>query len=149
MTKAGTGLAAIQERIRKSFLEVHHDQRTREERQADEEMIACIAPRKSGTEAVRDRIQEAFQQARAERQGIDEQQRENKAVAPIDENATNVPKSTSEKRVSAYVSAALRSPHIAKHLPLRSDVHRCYAVEEPRESADTLFAQALRHLESK
>jgi hypothetical protein len=51
--------------------------------------------------------------------------------------------------VSACISAALRSPHIPKHPPLRSDVHRCYTVEEPRESADTLFAQALGYLEAK
>lgn len=52
MTKIGAGWAAVQERIRKSFLEVHYDQGTREQRQADEELLESIAPCKSGTELV-------------------------------------------------------------------------------------------------
>jgi RNase P protein component len=149
MTKAGTGLAAIQERIRKSFLEVHHDQRTREQREADEEMIASIAPRKSGTEVVRERIQEAFREVHADLSSREGEEQRREAVVLIEKNATSIPNGTTEQRVSACISAALRSPHIPKHPPLRSDVHRCHTVEEPRESADTFFAQALRYLEGK
>jgi hypothetical protein len=150
MTKTGAGLAVIRERIRKSFLEVHHDQRTREQREADEELLESLARRKSGTEAVRERIQEAFRQIHTDLSGReDEEQQQQDTLTPIDENATSIPSGTTEKRVSACISAALRSPHISKHLPLRSDVHRCYIVEEPSESADTLITQALRHLESK
>jgi vacuolar-type H+-ATPase subunit E/Vma4 len=88
----------VQERIRRLFLEVHHDQRTREQRQAHEEMIASIAPRKSGTEVVRERIQEAFQQVRVDLQSMEEQQREMETVALIDENATSIPNGTTEQR---------------------------------------------------
>ena len=64
MTKTGAGLAAVRERIRKSFREIHHDQRTRDQREADEEMLASLAPPKNGTEVARERIQEAFEQTR-------------------------------------------------------------------------------------
>jgi hypothetical protein len=42
MTKTGVGVAAVRERIRRSFLAIHNDQRDREQRQADQEMLAAI-----------------------------------------------------------------------------------------------------------
>jgi hypothetical protein len=149
MTKTGAGLAAVRERIRNSFLEVHHDQRTREQREAGEEMLASIAPPKSGTEVVRERIQEAFRQIHTDLSSREVEVEQQEVIAPVDENTTGMPDGTTEKRVNACISVALRSPHIAKHLPLRSDIHRCYVVEEPSESADTLITQALRQLEGK
>jgi|SRR5271166_4345141 len=41
----GTGVAAVRERIRQSFLSIHNDQRDREQRQADEEMLAAVQPK--------------------------------------------------------------------------------------------------------
>ena len=149
MTKADAGLAAVRERIRKSFLEVHHDQRTREQRMADEEMIATIAPPKSGIEVVRERIQEAFRQLHTDLSSREVEEEQQEAVPPIDENTIGIPDGKTEIRVNACISAALRSPHIPKRMPLRTNLHGSYTVEEPTESADTLFAQALRYLEHK
>jgi hypothetical protein len=41
-TNSGAGVAAVRERIRQSFLAIHNDQRDREQRQADEELMAAI-----------------------------------------------------------------------------------------------------------
>lgn len=50
-----------------------------------------------------------------------------------------------EMRANAYVSAALRSPHVPKQGP----EHGPWLVETPTEDAETLFRQALRQLEEK
>jgi hypothetical protein len=116
----GAGVAAALERIRKSFLEVHKDQRTREQRQADEEMIASI------------QIESAPPQ-------------EIETPTLIVENQMKV--STTEKRANAYIGAALRSPHAPKHTAhYRNNVHCGWDIEAPSESADALIQQALRQL---
>ena len=119
----GKGLAAVRERIRKSFLEVHNDQRTREQRQADEETHASIQ-----TESAPPRQAETEVQPSIEQNNI------------LKENAT-------EQRANAYIGAALPSPNVAKHTAHhRSNVHHGWLIEPPTESASELIAQALRDL---
>lgn len=119
----GKGLAAVRERIRKSFLEVHNDQRTREQRQADEEMLASIQ-----TESAPPRQAETEVYLSIEQSNI------------LKKNAT-------EQRANAYIGAALRSSNVAKHTAHhRSDVHHGWLIEAPTESASELIAQALRDL---
>jgi hypothetical protein len=115
MTKS-TGLAAVRERIRQSFLAVHNDQRDREQRQADQEMLTTI---QSET-----------------------------AAEPEEETVetTDTTRLSTEERANIYVKAALRAPHIVKHIPRRTNVHGAYVIEEPREDAATLIAQAMRSL---
>jgi hypothetical protein len=55
----------------------------------------------------------------------------------------------SERKAQVYVSAALRSPHVVKQTPFRSNINQTWEVETPTEDAATLIAQALRHLEGK
>jgi len=119
MTKTGAGVAAVRERIRQSFLAIHNDQRDREQRQADQEMLAVIE-----AEDV---------QAEAE-------------VVETPNLPTRQTKTT-ERRASDYVRAALRCPYVAKSTVQRSNVHGAYVVEEPSEDAATLIAQALQSLE--
>ena len=119
------GLAAVQERIRKSFLEVHNDQRTREQRQADEEMLASIQTEPS-----------PLPQTKTE-------------VDSLIERSNILKNSATEQRANAYVSAALRSPQIRKHTPCRGNVGHSREIEIPTEDAATLIAQALRRLEGK
>jgi len=119
------GLAAVRERIRKSFLEVHKDQRTREQRQADEEMLASI------------QVESApLRQADMEPQALIEEIHSLKVSAM-------------EQRANAYIGAALRSPQVAKLVThRRSNVHG-WEIEAPTESADALIQQALRQFEGK
>ena len=119
------GLAAVQERIRKSFLEVHNDQRTREQRQADEEMLASIQTEPS-----------PLPQTKTE-------------VDSLIERSNILKISARERCMNAYVSAALRSPHVAKQTPRRSNVNQTWVVETPTEDSATLIEQALRRLEGK
>lgn len=72
MTK---GIEAVRDHIRQSFLEVHNDRRSREERLADQTQHSAI------------------------------------------EQSPVVKNDSTEKRVSAYISAALRSDHIRKQVP--------------------------------
>jgi len=116
----GLGLAAVRERIRKSFLEVHNDCRDKMQRQADEEMIAAI-----NVGAVEDaKLEEA------------------ELLATLGERSI----SSAENRAHAYIQSALRLPHVHGHRPLRRDLHGCYVIEAPTESASELFAQAMRQL---
>jgi hypothetical protein len=43
-TMKGVGVAAARERIKQSFLSIHNDVRDRQQRQADQEMLAAILP---------------------------------------------------------------------------------------------------------
>jgi hypothetical protein len=67
-------------------------------------------------------------------------------VAPVIETC-HIEKS--ERKAQAYVSAALRSPYVAKQTPSRSNINQNWLVETPAEDAATLIAQALRQLEGK
>jgi hypothetical protein len=119
------GLAAVQERIRKSFLEVHNDRRTREQRQADEEMLASIQTDSAQSQQVETEVHSLIEQSNV-----------------LKSNAT-------EQRANAYVSAALRSPQIRNHTPCRGNVGHSREIEIPTEDAGTLIEQALRRLEGK
>ena len=119
------GLAAVQERIRKSFLEVHNDQRTREQRQADEEMLASIQTDSAQSPQVETEVHSLIEQSNI-----------------LKSNAT-------EQRANAYVSAALRSPQIRKHTPCRGNVGHAWEIEIPTEDIPTLIAQALRQIGGK
>jgi hypothetical protein len=55
----------------------------------------------------------------------------------------------SERKAQAYVCAALRSPHVAKQTPCRSNVNHTWVVETPAEDARTLIAEALHQLGDK
>lgn len=59
------------------------------------------------------RIQKAFRKIHTDLSSREE----------LDENAGSIPNDTTEKRVTACISAALRSPHIAERIPLRTNVH--------------------------
>jgi hypothetical protein len=119
----GKGLAAVRERIRKSFLELHNDQRTREQRQADEEMIASIQ-----TDPVPQKVE---------------------AEGQVEENKI-FHNGATEQRAKAYIGAALRSPNVATNAAhQRNNVHRGWTIETPCESADELFQQALGQLEHR
>lgn len=122
MTKTGAGVAAVRERIRQSFLAIHNDQRDREQRQADEEMLAAIqsettAETKPGEETV-------------------------EVVGTVEPARLSV-----EERANVYVKAALRAPHIVKHAVRRTNVHGAYVIEEVKEDWQTLCDEALRSLE--
>jgi hypothetical protein len=67
-------------------------------------------------------------------------------VAPVIETS-HIEKS--ERKAQAYVSAALRSSHVAKQTPRRSNINQTWVVETPAEDAGTLIAEALRYLEGK
>jgi hypothetical protein len=117
MTKS-TGLAAVRERIRQSFLAIHNDQRDREQRQADQEMLAAIqSEATAGTTSEEETVEVA-----------------------------ETPKLSVEERANVYVKAALRAPHIARNTVRRTNVHGAYVIEEPREDAATLIAHAMRSL---
>lgn len=113
------GLAAVQERIRKSFLEVHNDQRTREQRQADEEMLASIQAESPLTAPVLERS-----------------------------NLTRDAE-TSERRSQAYISAALRSRHIKGHMHHRASAWFVGSLDDPAPDLTALFSDAIRNLEKK
>jgi hypothetical protein len=120
----GLGLAAVRECIRKSFLEVHKDQRTREQREADEEMLRSI------------QTASTIPQAKTEVDSLVEQ--------------SNILKNCATERcMNAYVSAALRSPHVAKQTARRGNVNQTWVVETPAEDSATLIEQALRQLGDK
>lgn len=113
-----TGLAAVRKRIEQAFEAIHGDKRSREERQADEEILASIQTDPVETE-----------------------------VPPLIEQRNILEKNATEQRVNAYIGAALRSPNVAKHTAHhRNNVHHGWLIEAPTESASELIAQALRDL---
>ena len=113
---AGTGLAAVRERIRKSFLEVHNDQRTREQRQADEETLASI-------QADSDASPSSIEQSNLQKSGVIEQ--------------------CANAYIGAALRSPNVAKHTAHH---RNNVHHGWLIEAPTESASELIAQALRDL---
>jgi hypothetical protein len=122
----GLGLSAVRERIRKSFLEVHSDQRTREQRQDDEEMLASVQMDPAQAPQVEAEVHSLIEQSNI------------------------LKKNAMEQRANAYIGAALRSPQVPKQTAHhRSNVHLGWEIEAPTESADALIHQALRQLKRK
>ena len=116
----GLGFQAVREKIEQAFRSVHNDQRTREERKADEELRVAVS-------------------------GDEESQTDREILATLE--SSHVSRENMKKRVDAYVSAALRSPEVVKHTPRRNNVGNAWLIEVPSEDADTLIAQAMRQTE--
>jgi hypothetical protein len=116
MTKPG--LEAVREHIRKSFLEVHHDQRDRVQVQSDRELL------------------EVLNEPDCEEIEIEQEPQYNATAAAV-----------FHSKAQALANAAMRSPRIHKRTPHRGDVGGCWLIEAPSVSAEALIAMALRELE--
>ena len=113
------GLAAVQARIQEAFRCIHNDQRTREQREADEEMLASIQAESPLTAPVVERS-----------------------------NLTRDAE-TSERRSQAYISAALRSPQIKGRMHHRTSAWFVGSLDDPAPDLTALFSDAIRSLEKK
>jgi hypothetical protein len=127
----GKGIAAARERIAAAFRALHYDQRTREERQADEQLRATI-----------------------------QSEPENPSDPNIVVCETEPQREYTEEKAQAFLikgesltQAALHSQVIRQHPTRKSTlVHKAFYagdLDRPGLSADDLITEAMRHYEPR
>jgi hypothetical protein len=149
----GKGISAARARIEAAFRALHSDCRDREQVQADSQLRTSLAGEPNQqeqsvlleTECVGQRIRAEF-----ERVHTDLAQDMAKPARVEKSSLTKTEQQEREFHVrSKYLChAALRSVHIHSRV-LPRDLHQCYVVEVPTETASELFVAALRRLEGK
>ncbi len=108
-----------------------------------------------GIAAARARIEAAFRALHndcRDKEQVEADREFHAAIQPAEEVVSVVETphiERSERKARVYVSAALRSPYVAKQAPPRSNINQTWVVETPVEDAGTLISQALRQLEGK